>query len=333
MLRGKTVNSVDHWFCFRFWGKVDTELYFILYSAENVNDPLEKLRQQSTAAFMSSERIAWGFRHPRMSTVEQDYMKDRKSVFSSLCRLFLIVQMFWLAASATPGWKGELYKVDHKKVKNNKKIASVQDQIIQGSRTVVVWNELNIKTENGNPWPTPPVADTNGSSAHEHFFARFYGLIDIPSSGVYRFYLSSDDGSKLLIDGEEVSDEEGKIALKLGRPLSTSPPPAPGQSFCRCMCCCYWLQVIDNDGLHTAQTKQNTERLDEGVHFIEVCASNSVSLGDNRLICVRYLFAGSLLSMGLGNQAPTRMGMGGQRKRSFWRSQWEAIGRCSLDPP
>jgi len=44
----------------------------------------------------------------------------------------------------------------------------------------------------------------------QHFMAAvFDGMIVIPESGEYRFYLSSDDGSKLYINGELIVDNDG----------------------------------------------------------------------------------------------------------------------------
>ncbi len=43
----------------------------------------------------------------------------------------------------------------------------------------------------------------------EYFGLYFRGFIDIPQTGVYGFYLTSDDGSHLLIDGQVVADNDG----------------------------------------------------------------------------------------------------------------------------
>lgn len=64
-----------------------------------------------------------------------------------------------------------------------------------------------------------------GADADDHFAYEFRALIQIPERGVYRFYIHSDDGSVLYIDGETVVDNdgghsarraEGKIALEKG---------------------------------------------------------------------------------------------------------------------
>jgi hypothetical protein len=43
----------------------------------------------------------------------------------------------------------------------------------------------------------------------QFFGLRFRGYIDVPDTGVYGFFLTSDDGSRLLIDGTEVVDNDG----------------------------------------------------------------------------------------------------------------------------
>ena len=65
----------------------------------------------------------------------------------------------------------------------------------------------------------------------EHFAMRFNGFIEAPQTGIYTFYLDSDDGSRLFI----------------GNTL-----------------------LIDNDGLHSALEKTGTIALEAGLHPITV---------------------------------------------------------------
>ena len=65
----------------------------------------------------------------------------------------------------------------------------------------------------------------------EWFALDYRGAFAVPAAGTYRFRLSSDDGSKLLVDGRE---------------------------------------VIDNDGIHGGQAMEASVELTEGVHAIEV---------------------------------------------------------------
>ena len=59
---------------------------------------------------------------------------------------------------------------------------------------------VNYPSTNGN-FATSGMADNVG--------ARFAGYVNIPQLGAYRFYTTSDDGSKLWIDGELVVDNDG----------------------------------------------------------------------------------------------------------------------------
>jgi outer membrane protein OmpA-like peptidoglycan-associated protein len=65
----------------------------------------------------------------------------------------------------------------------------------------------------------------------EWFALDYRGAFAVPAAGTYRFRLTSDDGSRLLIDGR---------------------------------------QVIDNDGIHGANAVEESVQLEEGVHAIEV---------------------------------------------------------------
>ena len=65
----------------------------------------------------------------------------------------------------------------------------------------------------------------------DHFALRYTGFLEIEKAGDYTFYLISDDGSKLLLDGEV---------------------------------------VIDHDGLHGRQEKSGSVTLARGRHAIEV---------------------------------------------------------------
>ncbi len=67
--------------------------------------------------------------------------------------------------------------------------------------------------------------DLSGVSIDKRFGLELDGYIDIPETGVYRFYLSSDDGSRLLIHGREViinngihgmREKSGTVALEKG---------------------------------------------------------------------------------------------------------------------
>jgi hypothetical protein len=48
-----------------------------------------------------------------------------------------------------------------------------------------------------------------GTSLVDNFYVRWTGVIKIAKDGKYKFYLNSDDGSRLLIDGNQVVDNGG----------------------------------------------------------------------------------------------------------------------------
>ena len=64
------------------------------------------------------------------------------------------------------------------------------------------------------------------NAPRENYYGyRFYGYIKVPKEGIYNFYLISNDGSKLYIDGQELIEndanhgaveEPGSVALKAG---------------------------------------------------------------------------------------------------------------------
>jgi len=69
----------------------------------------------------------------------------------------------------------------------------------------------------------------------DQFQVKFSGIINIPVTGLYTFYTSSDDGSRLYIDGFDAAH-----------------------------------LVVDNDGLHAEQERSGTKHLARGAHTIYV---------------------------------------------------------------
>jgi ligand-binding sensor domain-containing protein/signal transduction histidine kinase len=53
-----------------------------------------------------------------------------------------------------------------------------------------------------------------GSQFHEHFSIRWSGTIKIPRKATYTFFLESDDGSQLLIDGHPIIDNDGEHPMQ-----------------------------------------------------------------------------------------------------------------------
>lgn len=77
--------------------------------------------------------------------------------------------------------------------------------------------------------------DLKPKKRHEHYGLEFTGLVRAARTGTYTFYLRSDDGSRLWIDG---------------------------------------VLVVDNDGMHGAVERSGTIDLEEGYHEIRVAYFN-----------------------------------------------------------
>jgi hypothetical protein len=56
----------------------------------------------------------------------------------------------------------------------------------------------------------PEGAGFTGLQWKEYFAVVWTGVLRVPKDGSYTFYLKSDDGSKLFVDGKEVIDNDGK---------------------------------------------------------------------------------------------------------------------------
>ena len=65
--------------------------------------------------------------------------------------------------------------------------------------------DINFESTQDN-WP--------GTEFKEFFYIRWTGNIQIPADGKYTFYLESDDGSRLFIDGKQVLDNGGAHAME-----------------------------------------------------------------------------------------------------------------------
>jgi hypothetical protein len=56
--------------------------------------------------------------------------------------------------------------------------------------------------------------DLSGATRKENYALRFEGLLTVPATGVYTFYCTSDDGSRLQVGGEVVVDNDGVHGMK-----------------------------------------------------------------------------------------------------------------------
>ena len=61
--------------------------------------------------------------------------------------------------------------------------------------------------------------ELGNSKLTDHFFVRWTGVIRVPKDGKYKFYLESDDGSRLYIDNNGLhgmEEKDGEAELKAG---------------------------------------------------------------------------------------------------------------------
>lgn len=107
------------------------------------------------------------------------------------------------AKKETPNKQGVAYTYYEGKVKHTDQIASLK------KKKEGTMKNISIKD----------------AAAKDHFAYVFRTWVKIPERGVYRFYSYSDDGSKLLIDGQTIVDnngshsaapKKGKVALEAG---------------------------------------------------------------------------------------------------------------------
>ena len=56
---------------------------------------------------------------------------------------------------------------------------------------------------------TSSLAIPGDLSGKDHFALQFSGFFNAPADGIYGFYTTSDDGSRLYIDGQRVVDNDG----------------------------------------------------------------------------------------------------------------------------
>ena len=129
--------------------------------------------------------------HIDESHIEIKSMKNISLFLLALC--LLLAGKLAPAAELEPGLQGEYFDLgsnveDFPKVEGKKPALKRVDKTINFRST----------------GPTFP-----GTKLDNHFAIRWTGKIKIPKDGAYTFYLESDDGSRLLIDGKTVVDNGG----------------------------------------------------------------------------------------------------------------------------
>jgi hypothetical protein len=98
------------------------------------------------------------------------------------------------AADLAPGLLGEYFAMDSA-VEDFPKIATDKKPTLKRVDKTIEFRSTG---------PTFP-----GTKLDNHFAIRWTGVIKIPQDGKYTFFLESDDGSRLLIDGKTVVDNGG----------------------------------------------------------------------------------------------------------------------------
>jgi hypothetical protein len=140
-------------------------------------------------------------------------MKILTLVVSSL--LLLTCERLVNAAELQPGLQGEYFDIG----------GNVEDfPNLEGKKPVL--KRVDKKIDFRSTGPTFP-----GTKLDNHFAIRWKGKLKAPKDGDYTFFLESDDGSRLLIDGK---------------------------------------MVVDNGGLHDMQTQTGNVDLKAGEHDIQI---------------------------------------------------------------
>jgi len=140
-------------------------------------------------------------------------MKSFTLLIATLCLMVSGELIF--AADLEPGLQGEYFDLG----------SSVEDfPKLEGKKPALKRVDKTIDFRSNGP--TFP-----GTKLDNHFAIRWKGKLKAPKDGSYTFFLESDDGSRLLIDGKE---------------------------------------VVDNGGLHEMQTQTGSVELKAGDHDIQI---------------------------------------------------------------
>lgn len=141
-------------------------------------------------------------------------MKSAKRTWAGLLLVVAAAVPLW---SANPGLVAEFTDLDGS-------VSALPDFAAFSPNIVRVVDAVD-QPSTGGAWPGLPL------SMKDTFAARLHGIIRVPVDGTWTFHLTSDDGSRLLLDG---------------------------------------VEVIDNDGLHGMRTRSAILALTAGPHAVEV---------------------------------------------------------------
>jgi hypothetical protein len=103
--------------------------------------------------------------------------------------------------SAQAGWLSEFFDF----TTSLSALPSLTGKTPNVTRTDAV---LDFARADGTPWPGLP------STMVDTYASRHTGTIRIATAGTYKFYLKSDDGSKLWLDGQQVINNDGNHEMK-----------------------------------------------------------------------------------------------------------------------
>ena len=141
-------------------------------------------------------------------------MKSAKRTWAGLLLVVAAAVPLW---SANPGLVAEFTDLGGS-------VSAIPDFAAFSPNIVRVVDAVD-QPSTGGAWPGLPL------SMKDTFAARLHGSLAVPAAGTWTFHLISDDGSRLLLDG---------------------------------------VEVIDNDGLHGMRTRSATLTLAAGPHAVEV---------------------------------------------------------------
>jgi len=132
-----------------------------------------------------------------------------KNISLLIAWCLLLTAKLALAAESEPGLLGEYFALGGN-LEDFPKLEGKKPDLKRVDKTI------NFRSTG----PTFP-----GTKLDNHFAIRWTGKIKIPKDGTYTFFLESDDGSRLLIDGKIVVDngglhdmqtQDGNVDLKAG---------------------------------------------------------------------------------------------------------------------
>ena len=124
-----------------------------------------------------------------------------KTTLLSMCLgvLPILAQPAFAAGSPQSGLLGEYYSFDNP-VENFPTLEA-------GKTPTVKRVDKTIDVDAGDEaWP--------GTQLKDHYYVRWTGKVHIADAGKYTFFLTSDDGSRLFVDGKQIVDNNGLHAAE-----------------------------------------------------------------------------------------------------------------------